>query len=181
MKIMVAGDHANTVMAYKQALEHRGHLVTVAANCEHCLKLYSERLQKIALYPDPHELEQPFDVVILDFKLSEIKGQQAAKAILAVNPHQRIILVSTYVKDKAKGSVVSLNQGIEILFKPFSEQALIDAAEDKPIYSALNEMNINIGDLKKANLRHEQLRDLLRILKEARGKNHPQPAHTGSV
>jgi hypothetical protein len=42
-------------------------------------------------------------------------------------------------------------------------------------------MNINIEVLKKANLRHEQLRDLLRILKEARRKNHPQPANSRTV
>lgn len=181
MKILVAGDNSNTVMAYKQALEYRGHIVISTANGQHCLKVYNDRLHKIALHSDLQELEQPFDVVILDFKLSQINGLQVARAILAVSPHQRIILASAYVKDTAKGSVESLNRGIEILPKPFSEQALIDAVEDKPTYSELSEMNINIEVLKKANLRHEQLRDLLRILKEARRKNHPQPANSRTV
>jgi CheY-like chemotaxis protein len=41
---------------------------------------------------------QPFDAVILDYKMSKINGMQVAKEILAVNSHQRIIFASAYLK-----------------------------------------------------------------------------------
>jgi CheY-like chemotaxis protein len=88
--------------------------------------------------------------------------------ILAVNPHQRIIFASAYLQDMLKESIHQLNQIVEILHKPFGEQELIDAVEDKSIYSELKELNVNIDDIKNANLRHEQLREILDILK--RGK-----------
>jgi hypothetical protein len=36
------------------------------------------------------------------------------------------------------------------------------------IYSELQKLNINIDDIKSANLRHEQLRDVLQVLKKTR-------------
>ena len=63
-------------------------------------------------------------------------------------------------------SVRQLNQIIEILNKPFSEQELIDTVEDKSIYSELKELNVNIDHFKNADFRHEQLRNVLDILKK---------------
>jgi CheY-like chemotaxis protein len=97
--------------------------------------------------------------------MPRMNGLEVAKEILAVNPHQRIIFASAYLQDTLLDSVRQLNQIVEILNKPFSEQELIDTVEDNLIYSELKELNVNIDDLKNANLRHEQLRDVLDILK----------------
>ena len=82
-----------------------------------------------------------------------------------VNPHQRIIFASAYLQDMLIESIRQLNQLVEMLNKPFSEQELIDTVEDKSIYSELKELNVDIDDIKNANLRHEQLMDILEILK----------------
>jgi CheY-like chemotaxis protein len=37
---------------------------------------------------------QPFDAVVLDYKIPQMNGLEVAKEILAVNPHKRIILAS---------------------------------------------------------------------------------------
>jgi response regulator RpfG family c-di-GMP phosphodiesterase len=95
-----------------------------------------------------------------------MNGLEVAKEILACNPHQRIIFASAYLQDTVLESVRHLNQIVEILNKPFSEQELIDTVEDNKIYSELKELNVNIDDLKNANFRHEQLRDVLDILKK---------------
>ena len=38
---------------------------------------------------------------------------------------------------------------------------LIDTIEDKEIYSQLQKINVRIDDVQAANLRHEQLREIL--------------------
>jgi hypothetical protein len=64
-------------------------------------------------------------------------------------------------------SVEKLNRLVEVLNKPFGRQDLIDAIEDKSIYLELQNMDIDI-DLKKADLRHEQLKDTLDLLKKVK-------------
>ena len=91
---------------------------------------------------------------------------EVAKEILATNSQQRIIFASAYAKDILVDSVQQLNQPVELLEKPFAEDVLIETIEDKEIYSELQKLNVNIDDIKAANLRHEQLRGLLEILKK---------------
>jgi hypothetical protein len=56
-------------------------------------------------------------------------------------------------------SVEKLNRLVEVLNKPFGKQELIEAIEDKSIYLELQNMNIDTDLIKKADLRHEQLKD----------------------
>jgi CheY-like chemotaxis protein len=165
-KILVAEDNSYTAMFYKHSLQYRQFKVTITTNGEECLKVYNVELHGVLLHSDATKHLQPFDVVILDYKMPKIDGLEVAKEILAVNPHQRIILTTAYLQDKLLDSVRQLNQIVEILNKPFSEQELIDIVEDKSIYSELKQLNVNIDDLKNANLRHEQLRDVLDVLKK---------------
>jgi response regulator RpfG family c-di-GMP phosphodiesterase len=117
--------------------------------------------------PTPTEHIQPFDVVILDYKMPKMDGLEVAKEIFAINPHQRIIFASAYLRDTLLESVEKLNRLVEVLNKPFGRQDLIDAIEDKSIYLELQNMDIDI-DLKKADLRHEQLKDTLDLLKKVK-------------
>jgi CheY-like chemotaxis protein len=165
MKILIAEDDKDTALLFKMALEKRGHRVITAQNGEDCLKIYQEELQNIRLKTDLSERVQPFDAVILDYKMPKINGMEVAKEILAVNPHQRIVFASAYVKETLVDSIKELNQVVELMQKPFGESALIDTIEDKGIYSELQKLNVNVSDIKAANLRHEQIRELLDILR----------------
>ena len=80
---------------------------------------------------------QPFDVVLLDHKMPKISGINVAKKILAVNPRQRIVFSSGYVKKTLLDSIRELNQPLGVFSKPFGTQTLIDAIEDKEIYAGL--------------------------------------------
>jgi CheY-like chemotaxis protein len=166
MKILLAEDHEDTAMVYKAALGDKGHVVVHTTNGEDCLTVYHNEFQTATMHSNLNEHIQPFDAVILDYNMPRMNGLEVAKEILAVNPHQRIIFASAYLQDILIDSINQLNQIVEILNKPFSEQELIDTVEDKSIYSELKELNVNIDDLKNANFRHEQLRDVLDILKK---------------
>jgi CheY-like chemotaxis protein len=166
MKILLAEDEIDIAILYKTMLEDRGHQVTITNNGEECLQVYHEELQNVTLNIDPSEHVQPFDAVILDYKMPKKDGMEVAKEILAVNPHQRIIFASAYVKDVLIESVRQLNQTVELIQKPFVEDVLVDTIEDKEIYSQLQKLNINIDDIKASNLRHEQLRGILEVLKK---------------
>lgn len=168
MRILVAEDDHDTAKVFKQTLEHRGHIVTLTTNGEDCLKIYSDKLLNVTLHRDPRKHVQPFDAVILEHMIPVVSGLEVAKEILAVNPHQRIIFACGDDKAPLKDSLQQLKQSVEVLNKPFSEQALIDSIEDKCIYSQFKELKINIGCIKNANLSHEQLREVLYVLKRDR-------------
>jgi len=166
MKVLIAEDDKDTGLSYKLALEKRGHQVINAYNGEDCLNIYHEELQNVILNTHPMDHTQPFDAVVLDYKMPRINGMQVAKEILAVNPHQRTIFASAYVKETLIGSIKELKQIVELMQKPFGEDALIDTIEDKEIYSELKKLSVDVESLKAANLRHEQIRQLLDILRE---------------
>ncbi|MFL6417821.1 MAG: response regulator [Nitrososphaeraceae archaeon] len=168
MKILLSEDNEEISTLFEITLKSKGHLVTATKNGEECLQVYGEELQYVTLNTDPSDHIQPFDAVILDYEMPKINGMEVAKEILAINPRQRIIFASAYVNDILVEFVQQLNQPVELLQKPFSRDILIDTIEDKEIYSQLQRLNINIDDIKAANLRHEQLRGVLQILKKTR-------------
>ena len=169
MKILVAEEHGENafVAACKHRLEDRGHEVTMTGAGEECLKTYHDKLHIISLYSDAVDHIQPFDVVILDYDIPQINGLEVAKEILAVNPHQRIILVFEH----SRGPVDELNRHIGVLNKPISEQVLVDTIEDKSIYAELDNMDVDIDLIKKAKLRHEQLEEALNLLRKVQKQN----------
>lgn len=61
-----------------------------------------------------HIIQQPFDVVVLDYRMPKKDGLQVAKEILKLNPKQRIIFASAYVKETLVESVKQLNQVVEL-------------------------------------------------------------------
>jgi CheY-like chemotaxis protein len=142
--------------------------VVITTDGEERLKVYHEELHRVTSHYDATEHIQPFDVVILDYKMPKMNGLEVAKEIFAVHPHQRIVFASAYLRDTLLESVEKLNRLVEVLNKPFSERLLIDTVEDKSIYLELQNMDIDIDLIKKADLRHEQLKDTLDLLRKAK-------------
>jgi CheY-like chemotaxis protein len=125
MNILVAEDEGDTATAYKLALESKGHVVTVTTNGEECLNRYNERLRDVETQCDPQDRIQPFDAVILDYKMPTMNGLEVTKEILAINSHQRIIFATAYLTETLLESIQQLNQIVEILNKPFDEELLM--------------------------------------------------------
>lgn len=160
MKILVAEDEPDIAMQYEVALRSRGHDVIVKSDGQACLDAYHDALQKM------RNAANPFDAVILDYRMPEKDGLQVAKEMLALRPKQRIIFASAYVIETLTESVQHLGQLVELVQKPFEIDILADMVEDKGIYEELEKINVKVKDLKNFNVTHTQLIDLLAGLKK---------------
>ncbi|MPZ06237.1 MAG: response regulator [Nitrososphaeraceae archaeon] len=171
-RILIAEDDEDTALTYKMALKDAGYEAKIVDNGEDCAKIYLEKFQEFRLLKSKktaiHPYDQPFEVVILDYRMPRMDGLQVAKEILTVNPRQRIIFASAYVKETLKDSVKGLKQVVELLQKPFSSKILVDTIRDKQVYKQLKHYKVDTKMLQKAELTHEQLMELLNIMKRAR-------------
>jgi CheY-like chemotaxis protein len=107
----------------------------------------------------------PYDIVILDYKMPDINGMDVAKEILAVNPSQRIIFASAYVKETLEESVKQLKQIVELMQKPFSLSQLVDTIEDKQAYEELKKLNVDVDLIKASEPTHALVINLLEKLR----------------
>ena len=171
-RVLIAEDDEDTALTYKMALKDAGYEAKIVDNGEECAKIYLEKFQEFRLLKSRktavHPYDQPFEVVILDYRIPRMDGLQVAKEILTINPRQRIIFASAYVKETLKDSVKGLKQVVELLQKPFSSQILVDMIRDKQVYKQLKRYRVDTKILQKAELTHEQLMELLNIMKRAR-------------
>jgi CheY-like chemotaxis protein len=178
LNILIAEDEPDIAILYKTGLEKRNHIATITTNGEDCLKAYHEVSQsnrfatdQSSVSPGPMNLSENhlFDVVVLDCKMPHINGIEVAREILAVNPHQRIIFASAYIKDTVIDSMKNLNHVMmESVQKPFEIKRLIDLIEDKMVYQELKKLNVDIDIIKAVNPTHEQVSDLLERLQNIR-------------
>jgi CheY-like chemotaxis protein len=89
MRILIAEDDLDISTLYKKA-----------SNCSEVRKRDTF----------PFSAIPPYDVVILDYKMPGMNGMDVAKEILAINPHQRIIFASAYVKETLQEGIIKLCQ-----------------------------------------------------------------------
>lgn len=161
MKILIAEDDPMTLKPYRVALEARGHSVQLTDNGEDCTKVYAEHLKQNNV-----DGESPFDAVVLDYRMPKKDGMEVAKEILAINPNQRIIFASAYVKDTLVDSVKELHRPVELMQKPFKLEALIDTLEDKEIYEELKKLEVDADVFKAVNPSHQQISRLLESIRK---------------
>jgi CheY-like chemotaxis protein len=168
VKVLIAEDNADTRFYYDALLKKHRHILISAKDGEECLRIYHDEFENIRLRTDAMQKIQPFDAVVLDYKIPDRDGLEVAKEILAVNPHQRIIFASAYVRDILMEAVRKLKQLVELVQKPFNERQFIEMLEDAEVYRELKKFDVDINDIKLAQFRHEQLKNLLEILRELR-------------
>ena len=97
MKILMAEDEFSIGTMFKLWLEGSGHSVVLTTDGEECVEAYKQAMSKL---PDTSEKYlasyPPFDLVQLDSRMPKMDGISAAKQIIKMNKHQRIIFVSAY-------------------------------------------------------------------------------------
>lgn len=114
-------------------------------------------------------VSSPFDVVVLDYRMPKKDGLEVAKEILALNPSQRIIFASAYVKETLRESIKELRQVIELLQKPFLPQALVDVIEDTEAYPELKKLFVNIRKISEMDFENptpDQIKSIFEGLKK---------------
>jgi DNA-binding response OmpR family regulator len=134
MKILIAEDDKDIALVYRVALQNRNHHVVITDNGEDCLTIYREELKNFTSRMGclDKNKQHVFDVVILKInKMSRLNGIEVAKEIIRINPKQRIIIVSAYVKETFFLSVKELGHRVELVQKPFNIDTLIDRIENK--------------------------------------------------
>src|SRR5919197_2972950 len=123
------------------AVEAKGHKGTGTTNGDDCLKVYTNAIKEAGSAKEELSFHHPFDAVILDYKMPGKDGKEVAKEIIKLNPQQRIIFASAYVKETLMDSVRELNQVTELIQKPFEPDVLVDVVEDTATISRLGELN----------------------------------------
>lgn len=163
MKILIAEDEENISVLYRIALESRGHTVTCTSDGMECVQNYKATSSQVSRTSPGSESSYPcpYDVVILDYRMPRMDGMDAAKNILKLQPKQRIVFASAFVKETLVESIKELDKVVELLQKPFEIDVLVDTVEDKSIYQQLEKLNVNIKHLQDWNPSHSQIRDLL--------------------
>jgi CheY-like chemotaxis protein len=186
MRILIAEDESDISHTYRVALESRNHDVNIANDGISCLRIYREELanrrqvssnKNNTTQGSPPSATSPFDAVVLDYKMPGKDGMEVAKEILTINPDQRIIFASAYVKETLENSVKKLKRVVELLQKPFEIQAFIDTIEDKQVYEELKKIMVNIRAIDDDNTSsgqepndpstsRERMRDLFECLRK---------------
>jgi CheY-like chemotaxis protein len=169
MRILIAEDEHDIALSYKSTLERNNHEVIIASNGEECLELYRNDSKQISESNSGNSssFSSTFDAVILDYKMPKKDGIEVAKEILELNPNQRIIFASAYVKETLVYAVKNLKQVVELMQKPFDANALVDTVEDKGVYEDLKKLMVSVRQIKvDREPTQQQIRDLFESLRK---------------
>jgi len=160
----MAEDEEDIALQYQMALEKRGHTVTITRDGDTCVTEYEISLEK-----SESETKSSFDVVILDIRIPKKDGLAAGKEIVDLNPSQRIMFCSAYVKEdfadliKDFGAIV-----IGVLQKPFKLSVLTSAVEDKKMFERLESFYCSVQKNKEYDPSDPEINNQLKSLNEDR-------------
>ena len=125
MKILIADDNGFTRKIYQDAFAKRGHQIITAEDGQSCFTKY-----KFEMVKSENRNMAPFDAVILDWNMPEMKGGEVAKGIFGYMPNQKIFVVSSKDKKSIQKEFDNLESPIEILQKGIPMEKLIAKVEN---------------------------------------------------
>lgn len=161
MRILIAEDNKDIAKSYNDLFKGRGHSVIITHDGKECVKTYAVAMEMAIASKKQGSAAVPFDIVLLDYKMPNENGLEVAREILALNPEQRVIFVSAYVKDALEDSIRRLRHAIELVEKPFDPKRLVETVEDTKVFAALKQMNASLQQIVELDLTDKQQVDLL--------------------
>jgi CheY-like chemotaxis protein len=172
VRILIAEDDLYSLDMCATALELRGHKVIGTTNGQDCLKVYRDVVKESTAKGEELSFHYPFDAVILDYKMPLADGLEVAKEIVRLNPHQRIIFASAYVKETLMDLVRELSQVTELIQKPFEPDVLVDLVENVQSARLVRNLKVlagQINDKDDAESTDAQVQVLLETLHKIQG------------
>lgn len=110
LRILVVDDEPYVCEAIKMVLELEGYEVATADNGKAALTLQGK---------------VPFDLVVTDYAMPDMKGDELAAALRARNPDQRILMVTAYV-ERLTSEGTHLQHVDDLVAKPFRLEDIRD-------------------------------------------------------
>ena len=145
MNALIVNKDIDTGNFYKMTLNIKNHEVVLASNGENCLKAFYDELETTTKRP-------PFDVILLDSKMSKQYAVKIAEEISKIRPDQRIISSSNYLDDYLMDIASRLNNVVELIKRSNSAEKLIDGLNNKTISDLLEKLNSEVNILKRTEL-----------------------------
>lgn len=143
MKILVAEDEEFIAEAYRLVLQSRNHEVIITRDGAECVDAFNKRLGNMG--NTDKSQNNPFDLVILDYRMPKKNGLEAAVEIRSKSPGQRILIATAYSGDIPTSELdKSTNQPIELINKPFEFDqffAVVEKGSNKFVPKPQNSAN----------------------------------------
>lgn len=112
LHVLLCDDDELTREVLTELLRSRGLRVTTAANGRDCLNLYAQA-------------SDPYDVVMLDYRMSGMNGETCFRALKGLDPEVRAIILSGHASEVNTAELLAL--GLHGVFhKPIEVQTLLD-------------------------------------------------------
>jgi len=107
-RILVVDNEPLVTESIRWILVHDGHVVEVTSNAEQVLSLFQKG---------------KFDLIIADYEMPKLKGDELAARIHALDPEQRILLITAHTEELLAQNAAL--KGVDmVLGKPFDIETL---------------------------------------------------------
>lgn len=132
-RILIADDEPNILRLYQVWLEHECNYVVTVKDGKKCIDVFKTETTV--------NTKDYFDIVILDQKMPNMTGVEAAKEILKINPEQRIIFASGDLEKSLRQSISELGRLVEVIEKPFLVEELESMIKQTSVLEKLENIN----------------------------------------
>lgn len=112
--IILIDDEDDLCMLFKYILGRVGHSTHIFNNGRKAIEEYTKDYSNV-------------DMVITDLSMSDMNGIDVMNAILAINPNEKILIITGFIKKNIEHLVTSKN--VSILNKPFEMHELNEMVE----------------------------------------------------
>ena len=132
-RLLIADDEPNILKLYQAWLEYECNYVVTVQDGKKCTDVFKTEATV-------HSKDY-FDIVILDQKMPNMTGIEAAKEILKINPEQRIIFASGNLEKSLRESISELGKLVEVIEKPFLIEDLEVMIKQTSVLEKLENIN----------------------------------------